>query len=321
MVDTNQNPITKDELNKNMIANSKYKAIASELENYEINLKYAYICDDRLIMGVDCKCGTFYIDGFTSDNKHPKVRYSPPVIGVTGWYNSPLEMTNKLIAPMTKMRQVYEYLATLDVSDLYTVYEKNAIELPIGAFDFNTHNYSSKVCEKIIEYLKSYYKLDSVRGSGYCSKNRIVVITEKLDYSKTHFAPAYYDMHIFTPSKNGQFVVKSIPTIVKGTTYNDFGIDKISNDDGTTIEIALRSCLSDYSKCDDFYYAYGTISSTGLIKINPFIFSQRYAERNNPFPDKNNKDKRGEFYYIVTVDDDTEHLTSEEAVAISKASS
>ena len=330
MIDSNGVRITIEERDKKSKENKLFQEIDRKLNQVGLKLSYGFISDDRLRCGTEAanKSGphTFrhpkiYIDGFTDDKKHAKVRMIPYVFLPfdRDWVKSPDE-ANKMLQYIEDQTRVYNELCEMDWSGLYQVYEKTDPVLDSGRFQFSINNYSSAEITPIIEYLSKYYDVggasgvEHIYGEGYKSDNRIVAMTKDLVYAKGHFAPAYYDLHIFEKDKEPM----TVKHVLSSGSYTNFFFDGFVSDNGEKIEISLRSHLDPFYKCTDTYYAYGTIDVKDClintkISVYPFIFQERSSERGCCDPSERTE-RCGGYIYIITGKD----LTKEEAIEYSK---
>lgn len=288
MIDNEGNQISQDDLMKNMTTVPAWNELKRLLSDCGVELSCAYILDDQLVVCSRSGRGVcdFYFDGFQHDRKHGKIRYSPAPFGVTGWFNSP-EEAEQLINKLSNENSVYSVLTRFDFSGLYRVFEKTDPNLPNGSFSFSSESYPSAKCEPIIKYLEDYYKANRVYGEGFRSDDAVIVITEDLCYSKDHFGPAKYDLHVFN-FRDGVFqkmLLHSVQGVITGDSYNHFFVDGITDfSEDAQLGVVLRSCVQSGYKCSDDYYGYATINLDMDKPIrmanNPlFIFSRRTSER------------------------------------------
>lgn len=156
---------------------------------------------------------------------------------------------------------------------------------------------------------KTWFKQFIGKESG-----EAVDITKDIPHQMTHFAPAYYDLHIFKKDEQPQ----TIQHCITMPSYVDFIVNDIINDNGETIELQIQSNTSDYYKCDDNYYAYATIDKHYHLKMSTFVFSRRSSERSCPSEEINQITHRNKYQYVATVDTNSESITPEEALQESK---
>ena len=312
MIDSSGNRITEKIRKKNMTSNELFKTINRKLKTVGMSLKEAYILDGRLVVYIKPQneySFAIYVDNFKSDNKHAAVRLvleNPK----KSWYTTKAEV-DEYIKLVNKHSKILDWMREQDFSQLYAVSEKEDTVLDDGKFTFSNTSYTSTTVGEIVKYLQDYYKEERVYGCGFKNKDRIVVLTDDIAYAKGHFAPARFDLHIFNLDGS---IVKTKPHVISHGhgSYSDFFVEGILNDDGNTIEVALRHCVNPgFSKCHDEFYAYGTINSSLIFNCHPFIFSDRHSEKHISFKEDF---ESGCFSYKYT----SEELPFEKAIEESK---
>lgn len=292
MIDEFGAKITKEERYNNSKNTPCFRKIDQKLKEIGLTLAYGFINDGILWCGVkavgvekhperEYTAPEIYIDGFAEDNKHAKIRMIPKFPTKEPWIED-RKTAEQFLRRVQEQFDVYNELCEMDFSGLYRTYEKTDPQMENGKFDFSEDNYGSSQLLPVIDYLKNRYGSNFAHAYGFKSDDRIVVITKDFNYASEHFAPAYYDLHIF---KDGQEPVTKKHAL-SGSGYHDFFVDEISNDNGEEIGVKVRVHVNPgLHKCDDEYIGYAEINNYGGCRYHPLIFVERRSERDygNPF--------------------------------------